>query len=222
MTHQAEPPLPLNRPLNILVAGVGGQGILLTARIIATAAMNHGLRVSVGETFGASRRGGPVLSHIRCSHLETSTVTNQQSHLTGSLIPLNQADVLVGLEPLESLRAAPYLNPSSRVLLNEQVQPPVNVLANQNAVPTFSIIHQRFSTLVKQLFTVNVLHLAEQAGEIRTTNTVMLGALARLELTPIPASAFEAAIADYFTNATIRAINLKAYQLGFQYFKSIS
>lgn len=222
MTHEAETSLPLNRPLNVLVAGVGGQGILLTARIIATAAMKHGLRVSVGETFGASRRGGPVLSHIRLSRFETSTVTNQQFLLTGSLIPYNHADVLVGLEPLESLRAAPYLNPSSRVLLNTQVQPPVNVLASQDAVPTFSTIRQRFSTLVEQLHTVNALCLAEQAGEIRTTNTVMLGALARLELTPIPASTFEATINDYFANESIRSTNLKAYQLGFQYFKSTS
>ena len=222
MTKQPETALPVNRPFNVMVAGVGGQGILLTARIIAVAAMKQGLRVSVGETFGASRRGGPVLSHIRLSSFETSAAVNQQSLHIGSLIPHHHADVLVGLEPLESLRAAPYLNPTSRVLLNEQVQPPVNTLTSQDAVPTFATIRQRFKSLVEQLHTVNALHLAQQAGEIRTTNTVMLGALARLELTPIPATAFEAAITEHFPTSKIRSINLKSYELGFQYFNPVS
>ena len=222
MTHQDETMLPSNRPFNVMVAGVGGQGILLAARIIAVAAMKHGLRVSVGETFGASRRGGPVLSHIRLSSFKTSAAANQQALLNGSLIPLYQTDILVGLEPLESLRAAIYLNPTSRVLLNEQVQPPVNVLASQDGVLTFNTIRQRFSNLVKQLHTVNALHLAQQAGEIRASNIVMLGALAQLGLTPIPASTFKAAITEHFTNDKIRSINLKAYELGFQSFNSVS
>jgi indolepyruvate ferredoxin oxidoreductase beta subunit len=220
LTPKSKGALPPNRPLNVLVAGVGGQGILLTARLIAVSAMKNGLRVSVGETFGASRRGGPVLSHIRLSPFETSSAATPHSFLSGSLIPHHQADLLVGLEPMESLRAASYLNPNSVVLLNEHLQPPVNVLANQETVPTFLTIRQRFTSLVGQIHTVNALTLAQRAGEIRTTNTVMLGALARLELTPVPASVFEDAINEQFTNAKVRAINLKAFQFGFQYFNS--
>jgi Pyruvate/2-oxoacid:ferredoxin oxidoreductase gamma subunit len=96
------------------------------------------------------------------------------------------------------------------------------VLASQDAVPTFTTIRQRFSNLVEQLHTVNAIHLAQQAGEIRTTNTVMLGALARLGLIPIPAAAFKAAVTEQFANDKIRSINLKAYELGFQSFNSVS
>ena len=220
MTSQSKDPLPQIRPFNVMVAGVGGQGILFAARLIAIAALRQGFRVSVGETFGASRRGGPVLSHIRLTPFRPSSMATPRSILSGSLIPHHQADLLIGLEPLESLRAASYINPKSIVLLNEHLQPPVNVLANQKPVPTFSTIRQRFTSLVDQLHTVNAHQLAQQAGEIRTTNTVMLGALARLELTPITATTFEAAIADQFTNKKVRTINLKAYQLGFQHFNA--
>ncbi|MFX0168485.1 MAG: indolepyruvate oxidoreductase subunit beta [Candidatus Hodarchaeota archaeon] len=209
-----------NRPLNLIVAGVGGQGILLTARIIATAAMNQGIWVSIGETFGASRRGGTVLSHIRLSSLKARTTVKQHPLLMGPLVPHNQVDLLIGLEPLEALRAAPYLNPRSVVLLNEYLQPPVKVLADQTQLPTFSAICQRLTQLVARLHTVDALQLAQQAGEIRTANTVMLGALASLQLTPINPAAFETAIAEQFTNDKVRKLNLNAYRLGFQHFRS--
>jgi len=82
-------------PFNILVAGVGGQGNLVCGRVLAEAAVQSGLRPVVGDTFGASRRGGSVLTHLRIGKTDW-----------GPLIPKGKADILLGLEPLEALRAA--------------------------------------------------------------------------------------------------------------------
>ena len=80
---------------NILIAGVGGQGNLVCGRVLCEAALQNGLRPVAGETFGASRRGGTVLTHLRISTQDR-----------GPLIPKGRADLLLGMEPLETLRAA--------------------------------------------------------------------------------------------------------------------
>ncbi len=212
------PNIPQNRPFNLIVAGVGGQGILLAARLIAQAATLDGLTVSVGETFGASRRGGTVLSHIRLSKPKTKGSSLRKIALAGSLVPLNMADVVIGLEPLEALRAANYLNPKSQVLLNEHLQPPVEVIASKASSPSFSEIKSRLTKLTAKLWTVNAFHLASQAGEVRTANTVMIGALAGLQITPITQNTFETVLQSQFRIKAIQTTNTKAFQLGLKAF----
>ncbi len=211
--------IPQDRPFNLIIAGVGGQGILLAARLIAQAAMLEGLTVSVGETFGASRRGGTVLSHIRFRNPKTAPSTTRKTSLTGSLVPHHMVDVLIGLEPLEALRAGEYLNPKSQILLNEHLQPPVDVIAGTVSAPTLKEITTRLSKLSAKLWTVNALQLASKAGEIRTANTVMIGALAGLQVTPISQTSFESALKAQFTLEAIQKVNAKAFQLGVQSIK---
>jgi indolepyruvate ferredoxin oxidoreductase beta subunit len=217
-TTTRTPTIPQNRPFNLIIAGVGGQGILLAARLIAQAATLYGLTVSVGETFGASRRGGTVLSHIRLSKPKTTGSSQRKITLTGSLVPHNMADVVIGLEPLEALRAANYLNPKSQVLLNEHLQPPVDVIANKTSTPSFTEIKSRFKKLTAKLWTINAFHLASKAGEVRTANTVMIGTLAGLQITPISKSAFERVLQSQFRIKAIQAMNNKAFQLGLKAF----
>lgn len=212
------PTIPRNRPFNLIVAGVGGQGILLAARLIAQAATLDGLTVSVGETFGASRRGGTVLSHIRLSNPLNKDSSQRKIPLMGSLVPRNMADVVIGLEPLEALRAAPYLNPNSQILLNEHLQPPVEVIANKATAPSFSEIKSHLEKLTSKLWTVNALHLSRKAGEVRTANTVMIGALAGLQLTPISQMAFKQTLQSQFKIKEIQSTNNKAFQLGLKAF----
>ena len=218
MTPKTAPKIPPNRPFNLIVAGVGGQGILLAARLIAQAATLDGFNVSVGETFGASRRGGTVLSHIRLSNPKTKGSSSRKITLTGSLVPRNMADVVIGLEPLEALRAAPYLNPDSQVLLNENLQPPVEVIANKASIPSFTEIRSRLETLTSKLWMVNALHLAGKAGEVRTANIVMIGVLAGLRITPISQTAFEQTLQSQFKIKEIQSTNNKAFQLGLKAF----
>jgi indolepyruvate ferredoxin oxidoreductase beta subunit len=212
------PKIPINRPFNLIVAGVGGQGILLAARVIAQAATLDGFTVSVGETFGASRRGGSVLSHIRLSKQKTKRSSLRKIPLTGSLVPHNMADVVIGLEPLEALRAANYLNPNTQALLNEYLQPPVEVIANKATTPSFSEIKSRLEKLTSKLWTVNALHLARKAGEVRTANTAMIGALAGLQITPITQTAFETVLQSQFRIKAIQSTNNRAFQLGLKAF----
>lgn len=211
--------LPINRPFNLIIAGVGGQGILLAARIIAEAAHLDGLIVSVGETFGASRRGGTVLSHLRYIKPDPRNLTSQKRTVMGSLVPHCMVDVLMGLEPLEALRAASFLNPKSSILLNQHLRPPIDVIAGKTRSPSFLEIQTRLSGLSERLWTIDAESFASQAGEIRTINSVMIGALAGLGLTHISNKAFEKALAKQFELTTIRTINTKAYRLGFQHFK---
>lgn len=199
------------------MAGVGGQGILRAARLIAGAAHHQELMVSIGETFGASRRGGPVVSHIRLSQFSSSA--GSKTLLTGALVPHHMADVLVGLEPLETLRAAQFLNPDSVVLLNTHFHPPVDVIANKSTAPLLPTIQSRLQSLSTQLWAVDTVKLAQQAGEIRTANTVMIGVLAGLQLTPINKKSFYHAVSTQFTQPLIQTLNQKAFKLGLQYSK---
>ena len=214
----SKPQFPPNRPFNLVIAGVGGQGILLTARLVAQAASLEGFAVSVGETFGASRRGGTVLSHIRLTNSTKEGAPSRKFTLSGSLVPQYMADVLIGLEPLEALRSAHYLNPSSYILLNEHLQLPVDVISTKATIPSFKEIKSRLSKLEIKFWTLNALKLAAKAGEIRTANAVMLGALASLQITPISQLAFEKTLQSQFQIKAIQTINAKAFQLGLQYF----
>ena len=93
-------------PFNIVITGVGGQGNVMASRVLANMLAAAGYRITIGETFGASQRGGSVMSHIRVSR---SSVWSPQ-------IPCGGADVVVSLEPIEALRVLPaYGNPQVRV-----------------------------------------------------------------------------------------------------------
>ncbi len=209
-------------PYNLIVAGVGGQGILRAARLIADAAHKNGFAVSVGETFGASRRGGPVLSHIRLLSIKDVHSLIKAPIPTGPLVPHHKVDVLMGLEPLEALRASTFLQPESYVLLNTQIHLPIDVIAQQAIAPSFSSIEKRLQKLCKKLWSINAVDLAKTAGEERTVNTVMVGVLAGLGITPITNKAFQYALSTQFTDSMVFKTNLKAYELGYQKGKAAS
>lgn len=209
--------LPPRRPFNIVVAGVGGQGILRAASLIAGAAHQQGFDVSVGETFGASRRGGTVLTHIRLGPIRSEESVARVGTLAGPLVPRNMADVLLGLEPLELLRAATFLNPATQVLLNAHAQLPVDVIAGKAEYPPPSTIEARIRSLCAHLWSVDAIELAQQTGEVRTANTVMVGVLAGLQLTLIEHAAFEQVIAMQFTEPAVCAANRTAFRLGVEH-----
>ena len=79
-------------PLNIIISGVGGQGNVLASQVLGGVASDNGFNVTIGETFGLSQRGGPVMSHVRLS---------KKKHY-GPLIPPNMGHIIIGLEPLEA------------------------------------------------------------------------------------------------------------------------
>jgi indolepyruvate ferredoxin oxidoreductase beta subunit len=144
---------------DIILAGVGGQGILSIAFVVDNAALKKGLEVKQAEVHGMAQRGGGVQSHLRLSDVR----------IYSDLIPRGQADMILSVEPLETLRYLEYLSPAGMIIssrapyLNIPDYPPLdNLLAEIGKV--------------KKSLIVDSDKLAKEAGSSRTGNMVMLGA----------------------------------------------
>jgi indolepyruvate ferredoxin oxidoreductase beta subunit len=141
-------------PTNLIITGVGGQGNVLASQIVASAGIREGLFVTVGETYGASQRGGPVMSHVRFS----------EKAQCSPLISEGQADVVVGMEPVEALRVmAEFGSPDTRVILSPRPIFPPWVLAG---LATYPPIQEILSKLGELSRSVNVRHDGS-AGRLR-------------------------------------------------------
>ena len=120
-----------NDPFNIIITGVGGQGNVLASRVLANMLVRRGYDVTIGETFGASQRGGSVMSHIRVS---TRGAWSPQ-------IPKGKADMVVSLEPVEAIRVMKdYGNEEVRILVNDRPIYPVGVIAGELNYPALDEI----------------------------------------------------------------------------------
>ncbi len=193
-------------PFNIVIAGVGGQGNVLSSRLIADAAIAKGYFTAIGETYGAAQRGGTVMSHIRIS-----------KHDVGPLIPKHSAHLLLGFEPIEALRVgAHYLNPSSVAIVNMHPVYPIEVLTGQLTYPPITEVENRLRTLCSQLFTLDAVNLAKQAGDPLVMNTVMVGAFAGSNLTPVEVTTLKQEITKM---RRLKEINLNAFNLGVEAIK---
>jgi len=189
-------------PINIIVAGVGGQGNVLCSQLIAWAAIRKGYHAIVGETYGASQRGGPVMSHVRIGREEL-----------GPLVPSRKAHVLLGFEPVETLRVgAKYLNPESSVIMNTRPIYPAEVLAGLLKYPDVEKVIDAVKEMCKNFWAINAVDLAEKAGNVRTMNIVMLGVLAAMRLTPLQPEDFRKAIQERIKR--LKETNLRAFELG--------
>ncbi len=188
-------------PLNLIIAGVGGQGNILASQIVATAGLKEGLYVTVGETYGASQRGGPVMSHVRFS----------AQAQCGPLIPEGQADIIVGLEPIETLRnIADFGNPSTRVIVNPRPIYPIWVLSGQAKYPPVEEVVQKLKEYVAE---VKVIKAIEEGETGLAANVVLLGALAGSGMVPITIEHFEEAIREIVAPKDLD-LNFQAFRRG--------
>jgi len=192
------------KEFNVLIAGVGGQGNLLSSEIIATAAVIEGYRVRVADVFGAAQRGGSVLSHMRIGEEVFSPVIRQGS-----------ADVLLGFEPVECLRASRLLSTSCIAIVNMRPIYPRDVSIGELVYPSNSEITSLLQKLVKKLIYRDFIEIAEKAGSSRTLNVVMVGSLAGLELLPIRKETFQEGVAESVPRRT-EEMNIKAFELGYE------
>lgn len=189
---------------NIIVTGVGGQGNVLASQVIATAAVAEGYVVSVGETFGASQRGGSVMSHVRVSRAKAC----------GPLIPRGRATVIIGFEPLETLRTlAAYGGNDTEVIMNRRPNYPLGVLLGDFAYPDLDRVIQAIRAGSQSLTVLEATELAVAAGMPVGTNMVMTGAFAGLGVLDISLATYEAVIGGLFAGG-ILALNLKAFRAG--------
>lgn len=188
-------------PLNLIIAGVGGQGNILASQIVATAGIKEWLYVTVSETYGASQRGGPVMSHVRFS----------AKAQCGPLIPEGEADIIVGLEPIEALRIiADYGNPSTRVIVSPRPIYPISVLSGQAKYPPVEEVMQKLGGLVAE---VRVVKAIEEGETGLAANVVMVGALAGSGMVPIEMKNFEESIGEIMSHRDLD-LNLRAFKKG--------
>jgi indolepyruvate ferredoxin oxidoreductase beta subunit len=182
---------------DIILAGVGGQGVLSVSAIIASSAMKEGLHVKQSEVHGMSQRGGAVLANLRLS----------DQPIQSDLIPLGSAAMILSMEPLESLRYLHYLDPAGVIitasdpLVNIPDYPPLDgLLASIRTLPHAVLVEAD--------------RLARQSGSVRATNMVMVGASSRH--LPVQVSTMEHFIESLFARkgAKVVASNLKAFQAG--------
>jgi indolepyruvate ferredoxin oxidoreductase beta subunit len=146
---------------DIILAGVGGQGILSIATVIGSAALEQGLHLKQAEVHGMSQRGGDVQSNLRLS----------SEPIHSDLIPRGAADLIVSLEPMEALRYVPYLAPQGWIITN--TVPFVNI-------PDYPPMESVMAELDKlpRVIAIDVDTLAKEVGSPRSANMVLLGATA--------------------------------------------
>jgi indolepyruvate ferredoxin oxidoreductase beta subunit len=153
-----------NKVTNILLVGVGGQGIILASEIMADVFMKAGFDVKKSEVHGMAQRGGSVSTHVRFG-----------SKVFSPLIKEGEVDIFMAFEELEALRYLSYLSPRPTILFNEQrLNPPSVSLGNAAYPEKISEVLARRARLFKN---IPGRELALQAGDARAVNSVMLGAL---------------------------------------------
>ena len=183
---------------DIILSGVGGQGILSIAAVIGEAALKEGLYMKQAEVHGMSQRGGDVQSNLRLS----------DKPIASDLIPIGQADLIISLEPMESLRYLPYLKKDGWLVTN--AQPFVNI----PNYPDLDKVKAEIEKLPNKVI-IDVEAIAKELGSPRVANIVMLGAA-----TPYLGIGYNK-IADGIRSIFARKsddiveMNLKALQAGF-------
>lgn len=183
---------------NILLVGVGGQGILLASEILAETCMLAGFDVKKNDVHGMSQRGGSVVSHVRYG-----------AQVFSPIVPEGEGDVLFGFELMETCRALPLLKPGGAVIANDlQIAPP-SILIGQETYPQG--LAERIKDQCPDFLLVDGQLLATQAGNVRTANTVLLGAVSKRM--KIDEQYWLQALEKMVPSKAVE-VNLRAFQLG--------
>jgi indolepyruvate ferredoxin oxidoreductase beta subunit len=187
-----------NKTTNILICGVGGQGIILAGEILSEAALRSGFDVKKSEVHGMAQRGGSVVSHVRYGE-----------KIYSPLIKEGDANFLFSFERMETLRYLSMLRKDGVIIINNQRINPTNINIKINNYPeNIEDTCKRFS---ENVILIDALKIAEQIGNIKTVNVIMLGVLSRyLSINDdIWWECIKTKIKEKFIN-----INLKAFQEG--------
>jgi indolepyruvate ferredoxin oxidoreductase beta subunit len=192
------------KEFNILITGVGGQGVILMSELLGRAAVADGLRVRGSEILGMAVRGGSVTSSIRIGE-----------DVYGPLIPTGKCQALVGMEPSEALRNISYLSKPSLVLLNTAVTAPFTVFIGESSYPGMEEILGKLGEASDRIVQLDASQLAQGAGSLLATNIVMLGALFGTKQLPIKIATIKEIIQARFPTKAA-PVNIKAFDLGYE------
>lgn len=185
---------------DIILSGVGGQGILSIATVIGTAALNDGLKIKQAEVHGMSQRGGDVQSNLRIS----------SGAISSDLIARGSADIIISLEPMEALRYLPFLSKDGWVIAN--TAPFVNI----TNYPEMAEVEKELASLPNVVM-IDVDTIAKESASARAANIVLLGAAA--PFLGIESEKLEQGIREIFSRKgeEIVNMNLAAFRAGYEY-----
>jgi indolepyruvate ferredoxin oxidoreductase beta subunit len=191
-------------PFNVVIGGVGGQGNVLASQILGELLVSQGYVITIGETYGASQRGGAVMSHLRISAKDQFS----------PLIPEGQCDLLVALEPVEGLRIlGQYGNPGVMTLVNTRPIQPMDVISGNATYPEVSQVIAKIKGLSRRSWALNATEVALEMGDPIFSNVIMLGALCAIDVLPLNRQGFELIIRDLLPARTLDE-NMKAFDRG--------
>ncbi|MDH7563878.1 MAG: indolepyruvate ferredoxin oxidoreductase subunit beta [Candidatus Bathyarchaeota archaeon] len=193
------------KEFNIVIAGVGGQGTLLAAEVLGTAALKEGMNVRVSEIHGMAQRGGAVTSEVRLGDAVLSPT-----------VPDGQADILLGFEPLETLRNLRYASEKTLVIVSDERIPPTELSAKNQPYPSIDEIIKKIHCFTKNAQVVDTRRLTEKAGSSLVQNTVLLGALAANGKLPLEKQSLVEALRELIPTRHVET-NVKAFELGYDY-----
>jgi indolepyruvate ferredoxin oxidoreductase beta subunit len=192
------------KEFNIVLAGVGGQGILLAAEILGTAAIKEGLNVQVSEIHGMAQRGGAVASNVRIGEKALSPTVME-----------GQADVLLGFEPVETVRSLSFASEKTVVIMNEEKITPTALTAQRIKYPSMKEITEKIRHFTKKIIALDAARLAKEAGNILTENVVLIGALIAAGRIPVKKDSVMEALRELVPARHVD-VNVKAFRLGYE------
>ncbi|MCX8031125.1 MAG: indolepyruvate oxidoreductase subunit beta [Thermodesulfovibrionales bacterium] len=183
--------------VNVLFAGVGGQGVVLASAIMAEAAFRSGYDVKDSELHGMAQRGGSVISHIRFG-----------KKVNSPLIPLGKADFFIATEQLEGLRYAHFVKPKGKVILNKRKTEPVTV---SQKCPYPENVKKDLESLGLDVIEVDAPEIAKKIGSSKVENIILLGVIS--SFVNLPVEKWQESIKELVPQKTIE-LNLKAFEEG--------
>lgn len=194
----------MKQSMNVILTGVGGQGNVLAARLLATAAMHSDYLASVGDVYGLSQRGGTVASHVRW---------DREKQLP-PLVPKGALDLLVAFDPLEALRLQTlYGWTGTTIVVNDHPVMPIGVQAGRLQYPDQGKLADILGGLCRQIIWVPGTRTALELGNIQMLNTLMLGVLASNSLIDLQTECLESVIRAELPEKIV-PLNLEAFRKG--------
>jgi len=191
--------------MNIVICGIGGQGNILASELLGSVFVDMGYTVAVGETYGASQRGGSVMSHIRVS----------EGKQMGVLIPKGRAHMIIGFEPLETLRMMrEYGNKDTIVIYDPRMAYPLGVLVGEAEYPEVDQIDRELKEESKRVYVVEAAQLALDAGNPKAANIALMGALTRIPEIPLETEDYAKALEQRFSGNALE-LNKKVFAMGY-------
>ncbi len=192
-------------PINVVVAGVGGQGNVMVTLVLGNTLVHDGYFVTIGETYGASQRGGSVMSHLKISAAKQFS----------PLIPEGQADIVLGMEPVETLRILKsFGNQNVVTVLNPRPIHPVDFTGSGAGYPNMEELIEQIKSMSAKTYVVAATEEAQKLGNPMLANMILIGSLIQTGLVAISQEAIEKTIKEMFPKAV--APNLKALKAGME------